>query len=99
MTNPEGKPNPELPIGLYGVRRQVKRDAALAGVYFVSTSRSASQAKAASRFACPHPYPKALALGISGSPGNLKAFVGAKPCPSRTVASPQTPEGWPAYRI
>src|SRR5437899_579276 len=35
-----------------GVRRQAKRDAALACVRVVSISRPASQAKAASRFAC-----------------------------------------------
>ena len=38
--------------GLYGVRRQAKRDAALASVCVASISKPASQAKAASRFAC-----------------------------------------------
>src|SRR5881396_139489 len=47
--------------GPYGVRRQAKRDAALACVCAVSISRRASQAKAASRFACrrtPHKVPE-----------------------------------------
>jgi len=48
----DGKRIPPRGCGLYGVRRQAKRDAALASEARLEMDTAQTQAKAASRFAC-----------------------------------------------